>query len=54
MLVLSRELDQEIVAGDIRIRVVRIEGKKVRLGITAPREVPVDRAEIHERKKKQE
>lgn len=51
MLVLSRKLGEEIrIAEGIVITVVRISGDKVRLGITAPRDVAVDRAEIHERK----
>ena len=49
MLVLSREANQEIMIGDnIRIMVVSIRGDKVRLGITAPRDVPVHRHEIYE------
>ena len=49
MLVLSRTLNQEIMIGDsIRIMVIEIRGDKVRLGITAPRDVPVHRHEIYE------
>lgn len=49
MLVLSRQRDESIVIGDlIEITVVDIRGDKVRLGITAPREVQVHRKEIHE------
>lgn len=49
MLVLSRKKDQEIVVGngDIRIVVVDIRGDKVRLGIEAPREMPVHRGEVY-------
>lgn len=47
MLVLSRERDETIVIGnDIRITVVDIRGGKVRLGIEAPRDVPVHRKEV--------
>lgn len=50
MLVLSRSKGQEIVLGDppneIRLTVVEIRPDKVRLGITAPREVPVRRGEV--------
>ena len=47
MLVLSRERDETIVIGnDIRITVVEIRGGKVRLGIEAPRDVPVHRKEV--------
>lgn len=49
MLVLSRKQDEEIVInGDIVIKVVDIRGDKVRLGITAPVEVPVYRREVAE------
>lgn len=49
MLVLSRKSDEEIMIGDdIRITVVAVEGTKVRLGIAAPREIPVHRSEVHD------
>jgi carbon storage regulator len=52
MLVLSRKIGEEIVIGDnIRITVVEIRGGKVRIGIVAPKEVIVDRGEIHEKHK---
>jgi carbon storage regulator len=51
MLVLTRRLGEEIVInGDIRVAVVAINGDRVRLGISAPSSVPVDRSEIHERR----
>lgn len=50
MLVLSRHEDEEIVISDeIVITVVEIRGDCVRLGITAPRDVPVHRREIWEK-----
>jgi carbon storage regulator len=50
MLVLSRCLGEEIVIdGGIRITVVGITGGRVRLGITAPPSVHVNRQEVHER-----
>lgn len=48
MLVLTRKVGQEFFVGDIPIRVIEIRGDKVRLGVTAPFEVPVDRAEVRE------
>ena len=49
MLVLSRMRDESIIIGDnIVITIVDIRGDKVRLGISAPSEVPVHRQEIHE------
>ena len=47
MLVLSRKPGEELVIGDnIRLTVVAIRGNQVRLGITAPVEVPVRRQEL--------
>jgi carbon storage regulator len=52
MLVLSRRRGEEIkINEDVTITVVSIQGDKVRLGITAPRETVVDRAEVSERRK---
>lgn len=49
MLVLSRTRNEEIVVGDdIRVIVVDIRGDKVRLGISAPKEVSVHRREVYE------
>ncbi len=47
MLVLSRKKNESIVINDnITIAVVEIRGDKVRLGIEAPKEVPVHRREV--------
>ncbi len=49
MLVLSRQRDESIMIGDnVEITIVDIRGDKVRLGITAPREIPVHRREIYD------
>jgi carbon storage regulator len=49
MLVLSRKLNQSIMIGDnIQLVVVSIDRDTVKLGIQAPREVPVHRAEVYE------
>jgi carbon storage regulator len=49
MLVLSRKKNESIVIDDrITITVVEIRGDKVRLGIEAPRDVPVHRSEVYE------
>jgi len=48
-LVLSRKLDQKIMIGDqIVITIVEIRGDNVRLGIEAPKDIPVHRHEIYE------
>jgi carbon storage regulator len=49
MLVLSRKKNESIVINnDITIVVVEIRGDKVRLGVEAPKEVPVHRREVFE------
>ena len=49
MLILSRKKDEGIIIGDdISIVVVEIRGDKVRLGVDAPKEIPVHRKEIAE------
>lgn len=49
MLVLSRQRDETIMIGDnVEITVVDVRGDKVRLGITAPREVQVHRKEVYD------
>ena len=49
MLVLSRKKNESIVINnDITVTVVEIRGDKVRLGIVAPKEVPVHRQEVFE------
>jgi carbon storage regulator len=51
MLVLSRRLGEEIVIdSNIRIKVIMVKGDRVRLGISAPPAIPVDRSEIHDRR----
>ena len=48
MLVLTRKhLESIMIGDDIEIRVLSIMGDKVRIGISAPREVPVYRKEIY-------
>lgn len=52
MLVLTRKLNQEIVIGDdIRITIVAVGGDQVKLGITAPRSVPVHRLEVYQERR---
>jgi carbon storage regulator len=49
MLVLSRKKNESIVINDdITVVVIEIRGDKVRLGIEAPKEVPVHRREVYD------
>jgi carbon storage regulator len=49
MLVLSRQKDESIMIGDeVQITIVDVRGDKVRLGITAPKTIPVHRREIYD------
>jgi len=50
MLVLSRKKNESIVINnDITIVVVEIRGDKVRLGVEAPKEIPVHRREVYDK-----
>ena len=51
MLVLTRRIGEEIVIGDdIVLKVLEVQGRKVRLGLTVPRDVAVLRQEICDRR----
>lgn len=55
MLVLSRKTNQEICIGDdIRVMVIEIRGDKVRLGVSAPRDMPVHRHEVYDAIKREQ
>ena len=55
MLVLSRKKNESIVIRDnIVVMVIEIRGDKVRLGIEAPKEVPVHRREVYDKIKGRE
>jgi carbon storage regulator len=53
MLVLSRKKDEQIIltidGQDVMVKVLKIDGNKVRLGITAPDQVTVHREEVWKR-----
>lgn len=54
MLILTRRPSEAIYIGEnIIVTVLGVVGNQVRFGIEAPRSVAVDRAEIHERKRKE-
>lgn len=52
MLVLSRKKDESIVIGngEIEITVLKVKDGHVRIGVTAPKEIAVDRREVFEAK----
>ena len=47
MLVLTRRpLEEVVIAGNIRVKILEISGSRVRIGISAPDQVPVWRGEL--------
>jgi carbon storage regulator len=55
MLVLSRQKDESIMIGEnVEITIVDVRGDKVRLGITAPKEIPVHRREVFDAIKREQ
>ena len=56
MLVISRRIGESIVLGDnaaITATILDIQGNQVKLGVTADKSIPIDRAEIFLQKKAQ-
>jgi len=49
MLVLSRKAGESIMLGDHKVTVVSVHGGTVRIGVEAPKSVPVFRQEVYER-----
>lgn len=53
MLILTRRVGETLNIGDsIQLTVLGIKGKQVRIGISAPKDIPVHREEVFERIKK--
>jgi carbon storage regulator len=54
MLILTRRIGETVMIGDdVETTVLDVRGNQVRIGITAPRNVPVHRGEVYERIKRQ-
>ena len=55
MLILTRRIGEAVMIGaEVSVKVLSINGAQVRLGVNAPRDVPVHREEIYERIKQNE
>ena len=55
MLILTRRIGEAVmIADEVSVAVLSINGAQVRLGVNAPRDVPVHREEIYERIKQNE
>jgi carbon storage regulator len=50
MLILTRRIGEKIIIGDnVTVSVLGVKGRQARVGIEAPRDVKVNREEIHQR-----
>ena len=55
MLILTRRVGETVMIGrDITVTILGVKGNQVRVGVNAPKEVPVHRVEVYERIKREE
>jgi carbon storage regulator len=50
MLILTRRAGETVIVGnDVAVTIVAVKGNQIRIGISAPKNVPIHREEIYER-----
>jgi carbon storage regulator len=54
MLILTRKVGQTVLVGDdVTVTIVGMDGNQIRIGIRAPKHVPIRREEIYERSRRE-
>jgi carbon storage regulator len=54
MLILTRKVGQTVLVGDdVTVTIVGMDGNQIRIGISAPKHVPIRREEIYERSRRE-
>ena len=54
MLILTRRIGETLIIGDqVQVTVMSVQGNQVRLGVNAPKDIPVHREEVYQRIQKE-